>query len=128
MEELLILDGESTCPRIDRTEEVYSGITGGSSWTHSGGGSNYLCMPKVPEYTLPYSSSGPEYKSYIYGAEYQYPLQGSLGHNVPCAVCHVSNRSAVLMIPGKTTCPTNWTRECYGYIMSKNYASKRSST
>ena len=62
MEELLILDGESTCPRIDRTEEVYSGITGGSSWTHSGGGSNYFSMPKVPEYTLPYSSSGSEYK------------------------------------------------------------------
>ena len=119
--------GKSTCPGISGTEEVYSGSTAGSHYTHSGAGSNHLCMFKVPEYTIPYSSSGPTLKSYIYGAEYEYPLQGSHGHNVPCAVCHVTTRSAVVMIPGKTTCPPTWTREYYGYIMTEYYGNKRSS-
>ena len=95
--------GKSTCPEISGTEEVYFGITAGSHYTHSGSGSNNLCMSKVPEYSLPYS--GPTYKTNIYGAEYEFPLQGSHDHNIPCAVCHVSTRSAVLMIPGNTTCP-----------------------
>ena len=118
--------GESTCPGITGTEEVYSSITSGSDRTQSGGGSNHLCMPKVPEYTHPFSSSELTYKTFIYGAEYQYPLQGSHNLNVPCAVCHVSTRSAVLMIPGNTTCPTTWTREYYGgckvYVISFLYS------
>ena len=119
--------GKSTCPVISGTEEVYSGITAGSHFSHSGGGSNYLCMSKVPEYSLPSSGRGPPYKTYIYGAEYQYPYQGSHDHNVPCAVCHVSTRSAVLMIPSNTTCPPTWTREYYGYLMTEHYSHKRSS-
>ena len=119
--------GKSTCPGISGTEEVYSGLTGGTLWSSSGGGSNYLCMPKVPDYTLPFSRSGPAFKTFIYGAEYQHPLLGSLDHNVPCAVCCVSTRSAVLMIPAKTTCPPTWTREYYGYLMTEKYDHKHSS-
>ena len=99
---------KSTCPRITGTEEVYSGITAGSNRLHSGSGSNNRCMSKVPEYNLSYSSSGPLYKAFLYGAKYEYPLQGSPIHNVPCAVCHVSTRSAVLMIPDNTNCPPTW--------------------
>ena len=55
-------------------------------------------MPKVPEYDLPNRASIDSHGS-LYGAEYEHPLQGSHNHNVPCAVCHVSTRSAVLMIP-----------------------------
>ena len=82
-------------------------------------------MPKVPEYSLP-DAGGTNSHGVLYGAEYQGPLQGSNDHNVPCAVCHVSTRSAVLMIPGKTTCPTTWTREYYGYLMSEYHTHKRS--
>ena len=38
-------------------------------------------------------------------------------HNVPCAVCAVSICETVLMIPAKTSCPTSWTREYYGYLI-----------
>ena len=111
--------GKSTCPQVGGTELVYSGIAGGSFYTQRGGGANYLCMPKVPEYspTLRYQS-GVRGHAYVYGAEYQYPLQGGHDHNVPCAVCRVSTRSTVLMIPAKATCPSSWTREYYGYIMA----------
>ncbi len=118
--------GNSTCADINGTEEVYSGITAGSSYEHKGNGANYLCLVTDPEYNLQYSASGPRYKSYIYGTEYEFPIVGTHDHNVPCAVCHVTTRSAVLMIPGKTTCPPNWTREYCGYLMSSSFSHHRS--
>ena len=42
-------------------------------------------------------------------------------HKVPCAVCYVANRSVSLMIPAKTQCPTLWTLEYIGYLMSEYY-------
>ena len=63
----------------------------------------------------------------MYGAEYQTETSSSSHvhgrHNtdVPCAVCHVSKRTAVHMVPAKYTCPTGWTREYYGYLMGQSY-------
>ena len=111
--------GKSTCPQVEDTEIVYSGITGGTLFSQEGGGANYLCMPKDPEYSteLKYQG-GVQGAASIYGAEYQNPLQGSHDHNVPCAVCYVSTRPTVIMIPAKASCPSSWTREYYGYIMT----------
>ena len=116
--------GKSSRPNITGTEMVYTGRAGGSHYTHSGGGANYLCMPLDPEYTLSFLSGVTEH-SYVYGTEYQCPLDGSHDHNVPCAVCYVSTRETVLMIPAKTSCPNSWTREYYGYLMSENKAFER---
>ena len=110
--------GKSSCPNISGTELVYTGRAGGSHYTHKGGAANYLCMPLDPQYTLSYQA-GVRDHNYVYGTEYQHPLRGSSDHNVPCAVCYVSTRETVLMIPAKTSCPTSWTREYYGYLMSQ---------
>ncbi len=67
----------------------------------------------------------PYAKSYIYGTEYEHPIVGTQEHNV-CAVCHMTTRSAVLMIPSKTSCPPNWIREYYGYLMSEYHGHHRS--
>ena len=111
--------GETTCPSVPGTELVYKGIAGGSFYNHTGGGANYLCMPEDPEYTLSFQNV--KNQSFVYGAEYQSPVE-LLGrvrnHNVPCAVCYGSTRAAAMMIPAKTTCPQSWTREYYGYLMS----------
>ena len=48
--------------------------------------------------------------------------------DVPCAICHVSNRTAVYMVPAKYTCPTGWTREYYGYLMSSHHGVDRHRT
>jgi hypothetical protein len=74
-------------------------------------------MPANPEYTLNYRSGVTGY-AHIHKVEYEIPLRGGHNHNVPCAVCHVSTRPAVLMIPARTSCPSTWTREYYGYIMT----------
>ena len=117
--------GKSSCPNVAGTQLVYTGRTGGSHYTHRGGAVNYLCMPLDPQYTLPYQA-GVEGYSYVYGTEYEGPLQGTHHHNVPCAVCYASTRETVLMIPAKTSCPASWTREYYGYLMSEHRGHQRS--
>ena len=118
--------GKSSCPGVTGTELVYSGIAGGSWVIQDGGGSNYLCLPKDPEYSssLNYRAGIQNY-SPIHGAEYQYPLQGTNDHNVPCAVCRVSTRPTVVMIPAKASCPPTWTREYYGYLMTAHKNERR---
>ena len=32
---------------------------------------------------------------------------------------YASTRAAVVMIPAKTQCPSSWTREYYGYLMTE---------
>ena len=114
--------GRKSCP--SGRQAVYTGIAGGSQHTHSGGGANYLCLPKDPQYSkdgVPSSSLS----SYLYGSEYQNTLVGTHDHNVPCTVCYVATRASTLMIPAHTTCPTSWTKEYQGYLMAEHYAHKR---
>ena len=114
--------GKNSCPNVNGTELVYAGRAGGSWFSHTGGGANHLCMPNDPDY-LTYQP-GVQGWSYVYGTEYQTggpwvgPLQAVHDHNVPCAVCYASTRVAVTMIPAKTRCPSTWTLEYSGYLMS----------
>ena len=121
--------GHNKCPST--AQLVYSGRAGGSHYKHSGDGSNPQCLPLDPNFLTPISGSQ-KYRAYIYGAEYQTytdsnsHVHGHHDHDVPCAVCHVSNRNAVYMVPAKYTCPTGWTREYYGYLMAERYNHRRS--
>ena len=117
--------GSSSCPSVSGTTLVYAGRAGGSYYTHGGGGANYLCMPSDPQYTLPFRNGVQGY-AYVYGTEYQYPVQGTNQHNVPCAVCLAATRGTVLMLPAKTSCPTSWTTEYTGYLMTERSTYKRS--
>ena len=36
----------------------------------------------------------------------------------PCAVCYVSGRSTILMVPARTQCPDGWASEYAGYLVS----------
>ena len=46
--------------------------------------------------------------------------------DVPCVLCYVSTRVAVIMVPGTYICPQNWTREYYGWLMAERYTHHRS--
>ena len=74
---------------------------------------------KNPEYKsdLNYRSSIDGHSA-VYGVEYEYPVHGTHDDNAPCALCFTSNRSVVITIPAKYSCPSGWTREYYGYLMS----------
>ena len=117
--------GRTTCPDNSGTYTVYNGWAVGSHYNHNGGGSNYLCLSKTPSW-LRYSSSSNNL-GLLYGAEYEaasgQPYYDYHNHNVPCTVCHVTR--TILMIPGQYTCPTGWTLEYYGYLVSGKYSHKR---
>ena len=121
--------GHDQCPSTAKL--VYSGRVGGSHYTHSGSGSNPQCLPLDPKFLTPISGSQ-SYRALMYGGEYQTHtdsnshLHGRHQTDPPCAVCHVSNRTAVYMVPAKYTCPTGWTREYYGYLMAERHTHRRS--
>uniref|UniRef100_A0A1X7SRH2 Uncharacterized protein n=1 Tax=Amphimedon queenslandica TaxID=400682 RepID=A0A1X7SRH2_AMPQE len=75
--------GRKSCPT--GAQLLYEGIAGGSHYAESGGGANYVCLPKVPQYM---STNVPFAYSYMYGSEYDYVnniFPGKHDHNVPCA-------------------------------------------
>jgi len=116
--------GRTSCPTVDGTENVYNGITAGSHNTHTGGGSNYICMVKEARYHSGTVTSG---STYIYGTEYHTngdSLHSLYDDNVPCAACHATTRSAQLMIPGTDQCPGGWTSEYKGWLMSGHFLHK----
>ena len=109
--------GRKSCPT--GAELLYEGITGGSHYTHTGGGANYVCLPKDPQYM----STNIGY-SLMYGTEYEivnHIFTGKHNHNAPCAVCYTSTKSVKLMIPARISCPSSWTREYKGYLMTEYY-------
>ncbi len=116
--------GSGSCPDVNGTTLVYSGYTGGNWFGNQGGASNHLCMPTDPEYTLPFEA-GIQGASNINGAEYESVFLGTANRNAVCAVCSVSTRAEVIMIPAKTSCPADWTNEYIGYIMSERTTNYR---
>ena len=115
--------GRTTCPSTQGTQLLYAGRAGGTCYQNTGGGANYLCMPDDPDH-LQYQS-GVQGFSHVTAAEYWYdslqPLGSDTHHNAPCAVCYVAIRSVSVMIPAKTQCPTQWTLEYIGYLMTEHY-------
>ena len=119
--------GNSSCPSTAGTELVYAGRIGGTQYGHSGGGANQLCMPPDPQYST--YKPGVQGNSYMYGAEYEELIDNTKkNHDATCAVCYVSTRETVLMVPGKTSCPTSWTKEYQGYLMSERKSNSGRST
>lgn len=112
--------GHDACPGIYGTQLLFSGIMGGNYYSVRGGGSNFQCMPKKPEYVLKYRNGVQGY-GYMFGVDYQHSMVGKSYHNVPCAVCYASTRNAIFMNPGAASCPSGWTREYYGYLMTERY-------
>ena len=117
--------GNSSCPSTQDTQLVYSGRATGTHYETQGGAANNLCLPDDPDY-LQYTSGTQGY-SHITGVEYRFhPSPSVTDHNVPCAVCYVASRSVAVMIPAKIHCPSNWTLEYNGYIMSEYVGYHRS--
>ena len=125
--------GKTTCSNTSGAELLYAGRAAGSWYSQSGGGANYLCLPEQPENST-YTAGSQGGRALLYGAEYETgltqadengPLNAVNDHNVPCAVCYTSTQETVVMIPAKTTCPSSWTREYYGYLMANHNNAQR---
>ena len=114
--------GRTTCPNTTGTEVVYRGRMAGSLWSGSGGGANYQCITEEQD-NLDFRPSRAAHKVYDeceMGSNNMSSLRPALyDHNIPCSVCYIATRETALMIPGKYTCPQNWTREYYGWLMTE---------
>ena len=116
--------GRTVCPSVEGTQLLYAGRVGGTHYSIQGGAANYLCMPEDPEY-LEYTAAVQE-ASLVIGAEYESgwngggPLRSVNERNIPCVMCYVSTRETVVMLPAKTQCPSSWTLEYLGYLMTNH--------
>ena len=117
--------GHNSCPD-NGAQLVYTGRVGGAYFNFGGGG-NPQCLPLNPQF---YNTTKRALdRTYIYGAEYKDTdalIPNSHNTDVVCAVCHVPTRNALYMIPAKYDCPSNWTREYFGFLMSEHFADRRS--
>ena len=107
------------------TTLVYEGIAAGTRYGHGGGGANLLCLPHTPVYSS--YRSGTQDRARLGPVEFHpdAPLGTVRGDdNARCAVCKTA-RSSTIMIPATTICPSGWTREYYGYLMSESKGNNR---
>ena len=116
--------GRTVCPNITGTDFVYDGLAAGSHYNNRGGGANYICVANGDdaEYHTEATTVNLDL-SVLRGTEYQMQNGQALDHLfdyfVPCAICEVSSRSKLLMIPGRYTCPDTWTVEYSGWLVAE---------
>ena len=95
---------------------------GGEYYNHQGGGANYLCLPSNPKYDK--YKNGHQGGGYMYGTEYQVNRifkKNIADHDAACVVCFVESRGSMLMMPARNDCPSGWTEEYHGYLMTEHY-------
>ena len=106
----------------------FTGHAAGGLYYEGGGGANYLCLPEDPQWD---NFRNGVLDGHIGGIEYEFfdtdnnifddsnaggvPL---LDSPAPCAVCYV-DRHSVLMVPARMDCPTGWSKEYGGYLVSQ---------
>jgi len=123
--------GRSDCP--SGASLVYAGLMGGSNYNSGTGGSNYLCLSNDPQYQNPTALSQNPGTS-IYRTEYETSGQvntywnGLQNYEAPCAVCQVSSsRGYSFMQPGRTSCPSGFTLDYQGLLMTMRSSFQRTS-
>ena len=86
------------------------------------------CLPNNPKYDK--CKDGWQYSGYVYGTEYKVssfnPFKKNLhDHEAPCVVCFVKSRGSMLMMPARNDCPSSWTEEYHGYLMTSYHGHKK---
>ncbi|KAK7103169.1 uncharacterized protein [Littorina saxatilis] len=104
--------GRKSCPW--QTSLVYVGVAGGKHHMQSGSGTNPLCLTRTPQFD---NTARPRNYGTLYGAEYD-SIPGHHEHDVPCSVC-LAPQSTTIMVPATRTCPSGWTRQYYGHLVSQ---------
>ncbi len=115
-----------------------AGYAAGSHYTHTGGLSEYVCLPSTPQWGKYVDRHQSE--SSIYGAEFNlhsaYPRNTPLStkntngnqlhdNDVPCVYCQVKGRTIVTTFAAHTECPEGWHLEYSGYLMGPFYDHKQ---
>ena len=67
---------------------MYAGRAAGSFYNEDGGGANYLCLPEQPQYST-YTTGVQTGRAYLYGAEYQAGVPGTIADTNGVLFYHV---------------------------------------
>ena len=70
--------GKYSCPSVSGTSRIYHGVLAGTGHSHTGGASDYVCLPRYPQYST-YKLFNPSYSKLV-PAEYEQPVVNN-GHN-----------------------------------------------
>ena len=110
-----------TCP--NGADVVYSGRAAGGSYRHSKTGGT-TDLSNSPQYLS--QDTDNTWVAQLYGVEYEvgdstspYAYNSLNQADMPCVVCNANGRSQLLMVPARYTCPSGWSREYYGYMMTE---------
>ena len=113
--------GRTVCPK--GTSLVYSGVAAGTKYNTNGGTSDTLCLSGNPQYKAGDASSSRA--AQLSGVQNEVsgspapPLNNRYRTYLPCALCYTTTKSTSFMLPGRYTCPSGWSSEYAGYIMSE---------
>ena len=118
LEESLTLSGEPLLTAMDLVHSMLAGLVALTILIVEVLRITCACLVTLAQYTLSHRP-GVYGHSRVYLVEYEEPVvAGRNQHDAPCAVCHVSDKMTVAMIPAYSDSPTGRTREYYDYLMS----------
>ena len=109
---------------------MYEGLAVGSAYNEAGT-ADYLCLHMKPQFIRP-AAGLQAARARLYGTEYESlhspPAYANMfRHDAPCSVCYTPYRGTKITVPGRITCPTSWTKEYHGFLMSMSYHPGRGS-
>jgi len=131
--------GRTTCPKSSIA--LYTGYVGAAHYTHTGSGSNYVCLHSNPRWGNGNVAGSQDSGTVIYGVEYE--LYGGYANNRPfsyenvggrdlhnndavCVVCYNPEAHTTIMVPGIPDCPNAMKPEYTGYLVSSQRSQSRS--
>ncbi|XP_071128101.1 short-chain collagen C4-like [Mytilus edulis] len=109
-----IIWGRKQCLNITDTELVYTGYVGGGYNEQAGSPSQYVCLPRDPDFQGTSDNNG----WHMHGAENASNFIGIQDQDVPCSVCRKTGSTSILVFPGKNKCYNGWAIEYHGYLGS----------
>ena len=117
--------GRTVCPQ--GTSLVYTGVAAGTKYDTKGGTSDTLCLAGNPQYKAGDRSSSNAaqlsgVRNEVIGSPAP-PLRNRYLTYLPCALCYTTTKSTSFMLPGRYTCPSRWSTEYSGYIMTEHTGS-----
>ncbi len=120
--------GHKECPKIKKTRLLYYGVVAGTYYNHKGGSAEYICLPHEPKYASKRANPNTlGHLSYLFGTEYEFPINGVHNHGAPCALCYDADDNTQVMMPAMTSCPRGWTKDYGGFLMGPGNWGDRSS-
>ena len=108
---------------------MYTGVATGTKYNTKGGTSDTLCLAGNPQYKSGDRSSSNAaqlsgVQNEVYGSPAP-PLRNRFKTYLPCALCYTTTKSTSFMLPGRYTCPSGWSTEYSGYIMTEHTGSNK---